>query len=141
VRCGRFEESNGKAAIESSVDISGRVVGGDGRTEWWLFWSLLSSSCEIAEAVRDFMELSLSEKCMVSSSQENVDEPESSLGANQVPAVSFLKPLAPANHPPAHTPVLETNIASASEFTNCPRRSCQPPKKPLGEVSRCLERR
>ncbi|KAH6872068.1 hypothetical protein B0T10DRAFT_466302 [Thelonectria olida] len=57
-------------------------------------WSLLSSSCEIAEAVRDFMELSLSEECMVSSSQENVDEPESSLGANQVAAVSFFEPLA-----------------------------------------------
>jgi len=70
--------------------------------------ALLSSSCEIAEAlVRGFMEPSLSEKRMVSSSQESVDEPESSLGANQVAAVSFFEPLAPANHPLHSRPCLK----------------------------------
>ncbi|KAF6524776.1 hypothetical protein HZS61_010571 [Fusarium oxysporum f. sp. conglutinans] len=72
-----------------------------------------------------------------SSSQETVDEPEPSCAGNQTPTASFMRPLMPATHLPAPTPVLDTITAAVSESSNRPSRNRHPPKnKYLEEVSK-----
>ncbi|KAJ4076783.1 hypothetical protein NW760_015356 [Fusarium oxysporum] len=72
-----------------------------------------------------------------SSSQETVDEPEPSCAGNQTPTASFMRPLMPATHLPAPTPVLNTITAAVSESSNRPSRNRHPPKnKYLEEVSK-----
>ncbi|RKK70288.1 hypothetical protein BFJ68_g18393, partial [Fusarium oxysporum] len=72
-----------------------------------------------------------------SSSQETVDEPEPSCAGNQSPTASFMRPLMPATHLPAPTPVLDTITAAVSESSNRPSRNRHPPKnKYLEEVSK-----
>jgi hypothetical protein len=72
-----------------------------------------------------------------SSSQETVDEPEPSCAGNQTPTAPFMRPLMPATHLPAPTPVLDTITAAVSESSNRPSRNRHPPKnKYLEEVSK-----